>query len=77
MSFFRGDGVNFTRLSIFAAQFDSWTVNTREDMIDSIELGADNLITDVPALLRAVLDERARMSDAERVLLSLRNRLLR
>lgn len=35
-----------------------WTVNKQEDMLRMIQLGVDGIITDHPALLRSLLDER-------------------
>lgn len=52
-----------------------WTVNDREDMVRMIERGVDNVITDEPSLLREVITERAELSDAELLLLSLGARL--
>ena len=52
-----------------------WTVNDRLAMHRMIERGAANIITDVPALLREVIDERAEMNDAELLLLALGRRL--
>ncbi|MHC4939668.1 MAG: glycerophosphodiester phosphodiesterase family protein [Planctomycetota bacterium] len=52
-----------------------WTVNDRSMMHRMIERGADNIITDVPATLRAVIDARAEMSDVELLLLALGHRL--
>ena len=45
-----------------------WTVNDAAAMSAMISRGADNLITDYPALARRVLAERAEMSSLERVL---------
>lgn len=52
-----------------------WTVNDREQMHRMIERGVDNVITDLPALLREVIEERAAMSDAELLLLALGRKL--
>ena len=49
----------------------AWTVNDPIQMSTMITLGVDALITDEPALARAVLLERAEMNPAERLLLSL------
>ncbi len=35
-----------------------WTVNKKEDMITLIELGVDNIITDYPALLQDVINNK-------------------
>jgi len=51
-----------------------WTVNDRASMTRFIERGADNLITDEPALARTVLNERKSMNDAEKILSALRQR---
>jgi glycerophosphoryl diester phosphodiesterase len=40
-------------------------------MSSMISLGVDGLITDKPALARSVLEQRAQMSPAERLLLEL------
>jgi glycerophosphoryl diester phosphodiesterase len=51
-----------------------WTVNDPEVMLRMIERGADNIITDDPALLVRVMRERAALSKAE--ILGLRLRIL-
>ena len=51
-----------------------WTVNDPEVMLRMIERGADNIITDDPALLVRVMRERAALSNAE--ILGLRLRIL-
>jgi glycerophosphoryl diester phosphodiesterase len=53
-------------------QVHVWTVNDPQIMLQMIENGVDNLITDRPDLLRTVLDERAQLSDPEKVALRLR-----
>ena len=50
-----------------------WTVNDRAGMQRFIELGADNIMTDDPAMLRDLLAERAALSDPEKWLLTFRN----
>jgi glycerophosphoryl diester phosphodiesterase len=50
-----------------------WTVNTRERMWDVIERGVDNIMTDYPPRLREVLEERAEMTNGEKVLLAFRS----
>ena len=50
-----------------------WTVNDRQRMSALVDFGVDNIITDDPAALLDVLDERAEMSPAERILLGVRN----
>nr|WP_299239958.1 glycerophosphodiester phosphodiesterase family protein [uncultured Halomonas sp.] len=54
-------------------QLHTWTVNGQSEMSRLIDLGVDNIITDRPALLNEVLDERATLSDGELLLLKLRN----
>lgn len=53
-------------------QVHVWTVNEPQVMLRMIENGADNLITDKPDVLRTVLEERARLSDPEKIALRLR-----
>ncbi len=50
-----------------------WTVNDPREMARFIDLGVDNIITDRPDVLRELLDERAALTDGERLLLTLRN----
>ena len=45
-----------------------WTVNDPRQMSVLVSRGVDNLITDVPAVARAVLDERIEMTAVERLL---------
>jgi glycerophosphoryl diester phosphodiesterase len=49
----------------------AWTVNDASAMSAMIGRGVDGLITDKPALAKAVLAQRARMSPAQRLLLEL------
>ena len=53
-----------------------WTVNDAKRMSSIVDLGVDNIITDEPATLRSVLNERAEMSNAERLLLGVRHWLV-
>ncbi len=46
-----------------------WTVNDAPTMSSMIGRGVDGLITDKPALARSVLQQRAQMSQAERLML--------
>jgi glycerophosphoryl diester phosphodiesterase len=46
-----------------------WTVNRPDRMSYFISLGVDNIITDYPAKLVAVLNERAALNDVEKMLL--------
>lgn len=50
-----------------------WTVNRPRDMARYIDMGVDNVITDRPDALDAILDERRDMSDGELLLIKLRN----
>jgi glycerophosphoryl diester phosphodiesterase len=54
-------------------QVHVWTVNDRQRMSTLVDLGVDNIITDDPETLLAVLKERAEMSPAERILLGVSN----
>jgi glycerophosphoryl diester phosphodiesterase len=54
-----------------------WTVNDRQRMSALIDLGVDGILTDDPALLRSVLEERSQLNDAEKALLTFRNWLRR
>ncbi|MHA1114180.1 MAG: glycerophosphodiester phosphodiesterase family protein, partial [Alphaproteobacteria bacterium] len=51
-----------------------WTINDPDQMLAMIERGVDNVITDEPAVMRRLLDERAELSDAELILLALGRR---
>jgi glycerophosphoryl diester phosphodiesterase len=48
-----------------------WTVNDPVQMFRMLNLGIDGLITDKPAVARWVIERRARMSAAERLLVGL------
>lgn len=50
-----------------------WTVNDRRAMARFIDMGVDNIITDSPEILAELLAERAALSDAERLLIRMRN----
>ncbi|MBW1742607.1 MAG: glycerophosphoryl diester phosphodiesterase membrane domain-containing protein [Deltaproteobacteria bacterium] len=50
-----------------------WTVNDVGNALSMIEVGADNIITDNPALLRNLLDTWNELSDSEKTALMLRN----
>jgi glycerophosphoryl diester phosphodiesterase len=54
-----------------------WTVNDRQRMSALIDLGVDGILTDDPARLRSVLEERSQLNDAEKALLTFRNWLRR
>lgn len=49
-----------------------WTVNDPVDMARMAALGVDGIMTDNPALLRTVMEQRAELSRAERVAFSVR-----
>jgi glycerophosphoryl diester phosphodiesterase len=46
-----------------------WTVNDRGRMATMIDRGVDNIITDDPALLTQLLEQRNKLEPAERLLL--------
>jgi glycerophosphoryl diester phosphodiesterase len=46
-----------------------WTVNEPAQMLTMIHLGVDNIMTDSPEVLVALLAERAKLSNAEKTLL--------
>ena len=48
-----------------------WTVNDAPTMSIMMSRGVDSLITDKPALARTVLEQRAKLSVPERLLLEL------
>ena len=48
-----------------------WTINDPDDMATMLDYGVDNIITDEPTTLRALVNERATRSDAELPLLAL------
>jgi glycerophosphoryl diester phosphodiesterase len=50
-----------------------WTVNTRQRMWAMIERGVDNIMTDYPPRLLEVIEERAELNNAEKVLLAFRS----
>ena len=52
-----------------------WTVNDPAQMLRAMSRGVDGLITDRPGLARQVVERRAAMSDAERLLAALLIRL--
>jgi glycerophosphoryl diester phosphodiesterase len=54
-----------------------WTVNRPRQMAALIDLGVDNLITDLPLVARALLDGRASMSDEELLFVKIRHWFLR
>ena len=54
-----------------------WTVNNPKTMVTMISRGVDNIITDEPAVLAALLGQRAELSDMELILLTMSERLRR
>ena len=54
-------------------QIHVWTVNDAQTMSSQVDLGVDNVITDEPETMRFVLNDRAQMSNGERILLGVRN----
>ena len=46
-----------------------WTINTTDNMSYFINLGVDNIITDYPAKLVALINERDSLNDTEKLLL--------
>lgn len=48
-----------------------WTVNGEAEMKSFIDLGVDNILTDRPEVLRRVIEERAALSNEEKILLAL------
>lgn len=54
-----------------------WTINSPDNMSYFINLGVDNIITDYPAKLVAMINERAALSDVEKFLLAAADMLKR
>ncbi len=54
-----------------------WTINSPDNMSYFINLGVDNIITDYPAKLVAMISERAALSDVEKFLLAAADMLKR
>jgi glycerophosphoryl diester phosphodiesterase len=54
-------------------QVHVWTVNKPRQMARLIDLGVDNIITDLPGTARALLEERAGMSDDELLFVKVRH----
>ena len=53
-----------------------WTVNDPDIMTRMLDVGVDNVITDEPAEMRRVLEEREALTPAEKLALLLRRRLV-
>jgi len=58
------------------AEVHVWTVNDPRTALEMIEMGADNLITDTPGVMRQLLTEWESLSDSEKTALQLRRLLL-
>jgi glycerophosphoryl diester phosphodiesterase len=52
-----------------------WTINDMPSMLEMIDTGVDNIITDEPADLKRVIADRAELSQAELLLLSLSRKI--
>ena len=50
-----------------------WTPNSASEISRFIDLGVDNIITDEPAMMRAILEERKELADIELLLIKFRN----
>lgn len=50
-----------------------WAVNDSASMSRLLDMGVDNIITDRPAMLARLLEERAALGQAERLVLKIRN----
>jgi glycerophosphoryl diester phosphodiesterase len=61
------------RLHAAGKQVHVWTVNDRQRMSEMIDLGVDNIITDDPALLVSVLEQRRNLSNVEKIVLQYRS----
>jgi glycerophosphoryl diester phosphodiesterase len=61
------------RLHQRGKQVHVWTVNDPKRMGLMIDLGVDNLITDAPDVLVKLLEERAQLTNSQRILLGFRN----
>ena len=57
-------------------QIHVWTINDPELMTRMVEMGIDNAITDKPAEMRQILEERAELTRPEKLALQMRRRLL-
>ena len=53
-----------------------WTINDESTMTRMVEMGIDNAITDKPAEMRRILEERAELTSAEKLALQMRRKLL-
>jgi glycerophosphoryl diester phosphodiesterase len=54
-----------------------WTVNRPRQMARFIDLGVDNIITDLPGVARGLLDERAAMGTEQLLLIKVRSWFLK
>lgn len=74
------NAVQVTRSMLAAAEAQGklvhvWTVNDPAQMHAMIELGVDNILTDTPAVLIEILEQREELSNTELLILQLRSRL--
>ena len=58
-------------------QVHVWKIDDPKQMSAMMELGVDNILTDVPDKLRDVIDERSQLSSTERILLAYKHWLER
>ncbi len=61
------------RLQRSGSEVHVWTVNDRREMSAFIDMGVDNILTDYPAVLREMLQEKAELDEAQRILIAFRN----
>ncbi len=61
----------------YGYEVHAWTINDRARMSQLIDLGVDAIITDRPALLAELLDDRRELGDGALLLVKLRNWLRR
>ena len=57
----------------YGYEIHAWTINDRARMSQLIDLGVDAIITDRPALLAELLDDRRELGDGALLLVKLRN----
>ena len=57
----------------YGYEIHAWTINDRARMSQLIDLGVDAIITDRPALLAELLDNRRELGDGALLLVKLRN----
>ncbi len=71
------DRNSVTAIHAAGKELHVWTVDDRQQMWALVDLGVDNITTNVQAALRAVVEERAALGEGERVLLAFANWLRR